>query len=68
MQIKCLIKNYLNDHLILDQYDAVREEREKYGDDAHESPEFQVGHFWKVHTSDIVCKIGTWKGNYLLKY
>ena len=36
---------YLYDHLILYEDDAVREEGEENGDDAHESPEFQVGHF-----------------------
>ena len=48
MIISFNIKAYLYDHLILDEYDPVREEGEKNGDDAHESPEFQVGHFWKL--------------------
>ena len=39
---------HLYDHLVLDENDAIRKEGEENGDDTHESPEFQVGHFWKL--------------------
>ena len=46
------MRTYLYNHLVFDENDPIREKREENGDNAHERPEFQIGHFWGKQTNN----------------